>query len=278
MEFSKLTQVLQAKGVDVSAYHHFLNQQQTIPLSPPPSSPQSSPSLKTSFELKQSTQEEVLKDSLETRGLQSLGIKLLEKAKLTVAELNTLIREVEEPLNVRSLLQTLLQQRKISIDDFLELDQEKTNPSASAPLSPYRSRLRQGWPEFYLEQKTQHKTFNQYQVLEELARGGMGIVYKAYHPGLNQVYAIKVLIAGEDASDVALERFHREIQATAKLKHPGIIQIVDSGIQGGRTLLCDGVYSRKNPRRMAEAEAFEAFFKGRDVFTPFVFRGFTVCP
>lgn len=77
------------------------------------------------------------------------------------------------------------------------------------------------------------KTYGQYEVLQKLAHGGMGIVYQVYHPGLKQHFALKVLIAGEDASDEALKRFHREIQTTAKLKHPNIVQIIDSGQHGG---------------------------------------------
>jgi serine/threonine protein kinase len=86
-------------------------------------------------------------------------------------------------------------------------------------------------PEFYVDQKST-QIYGHYHILEELAQGGMGIVYKAYHPGLNQMYALKVLLAKEDVSEHSLKRFHREIKTTAKLKHPGIVKIVDSGERG----------------------------------------------
>ncbi|MEK7485562.1 MAG: tetratricopeptide repeat protein, partial [Planctomycetota bacterium] len=71
--------------------------------------------------------------------------------------------------------------------------------------------------------------FGHYQILQELGRGGMGIVYKAYHANLKQVVALKVILAGEQASEKTLQRFQREIETMAKLNHPGIVQILDSG-------------------------------------------------
>lgn len=69
-----------------------------------------------------------------------------------------------------------------------------------------------------------------YMVLGEIARGGMGVVYKAYREDLNKIFALKVLIAGEHASEESLERFRREAQSAAKLdRHPNIIQVFDAG-------------------------------------------------
>jgi serine/threonine protein kinase len=62
----------------------------------------------------------------------------------------------------------------------------------------------------------------------------MGVVYKALHPQLKRTVALKVLIAGEDATDEAIKRFHREAEAVAKLGlHPNIVPIHDMG-QAGR--------------------------------------------
>ncbi|MCU0723003.1 MAG: serine/threonine protein kinase, partial [Planctomycetes bacterium] len=78
------------------------------------------------------------------------------------------------------------------------------------------------------------RTVGPYEVLAELGRGGMGVVYKAVHPGLKRTVALKVLIAGEDASEEAIQRFHREAEAVAKLgHHPHIVPIYDIGQAGG---------------------------------------------
>ncbi|MHC4598721.1 MAG: protein kinase domain-containing protein, partial [Planctomycetota bacterium] len=79
------------------------------------------------------------------------------------------------------------------------------------------------------------KTLGPYQILEEIGRGGMGVVYKAFHLQLKRTVALKVLIAGEDASDEAIARFHREAEAVAKLgRHPNIVPVHDIGAEGSR--------------------------------------------
>ncbi len=77
----------------------------------------------------------------------------------------------------------------------------------------------------------------QYEWTEVLGRGGMGIVYKAYHPGLKCFYAVKALQAGDAATAEAVQRFHKEAEALAKLRHPGIVGVHDIWKEGGRTYL-----------------------------------------
>ena len=73
-----------------------------------------------------------------------------------------------------------------------------------------------------------------YQVLEEISRGGMGIVYKALDLKLQRQVAIKVLLAGEGASEEDIKRFQREGQASARLQHPNIVQIHAVGDYEGK--------------------------------------------
>lgn len=66
-----------------------------------------------------------------------------------------------------------------------------------------------------------------YEILEELGRGGMGVVYKAKDPQLNRIVALKML-AGE-VSEIDIGRFMREAKAMAKLHHPNIVAVYDIG-------------------------------------------------
>ena len=77
------------------------------------------------------------------------------------------------------------------------------------------------------------KTLGSYQILQEIGRGGMGVVYRAYQPSLNRYVAIKVLPPALAYDRELVERFLREARAAAKLRHPNIVVIHDVGQQGG---------------------------------------------
>ncbi|MHC4506230.1 MAG: protein kinase domain-containing protein, partial [Planctomycetota bacterium] len=73
-----------------------------------------------------------------------------------------------------------------------------------------------------------------YRPLGELGRGGMGVVYKAHDSKLHRVVALKVLIAGEGATQEDVERFFREASAAAQLRHPNIVPIHELDVKEGR--------------------------------------------
>ena len=100
-----------------------------------------------------------------------------------------------------------------------------------------------------------------YEVEAVLGRGGMGVVYRARHLRLNRPVALKMLLAGAFARPEELERFLREAQAVAGLRHPNIVQVYDVGdldglpyftmefVEGGSLAQKSGRHPATGPRR-----------------------------
>jgi serine/threonine protein kinase len=76
------------------------------------------------------------------------------------------------------------------------------------------------------------KRLGQYEILEEIGRGGMAVVYRAYQPYLNRYVAIKVLRPHLSDDRGFIDRFQREALAASKLEHDNIIRIYDIGQEG----------------------------------------------
>lgn len=112
--------------------------------------------------------------------------------------------------------------------DFVEVHEhaigfvgaEENNAATVVPISVWESG---GFPTH----------IGNYEILDEIGRGGMGIVFRARHRDLQRIVALKVIRSGEFASPEETSRFRAETEACARLQHPNIVPIYDVGEQAG---------------------------------------------
>jgi len=109
----------------------------------------------------------------------------------------------------------LLQQHPALADELREFF--ATQQQVERTVGVATSRLKEG------------SCFGEYESLGEIARGGMGIVYRARHQRLNRVVALKMILAGHLANESDARRFKAEAEPVANLDHPNIVPIYEVG-------------------------------------------------
>src|SRR5262249_37860210 len=83
------------------------------------------------------------------------------------------------------------------------------------------------------EETPANRRLGDFEIVREVGRGGMGIVYEARQVSLNRKVALKVLAAGLGLTSKVVQRFHREAEAAAKLHHTNIVPVYATGEQDG---------------------------------------------
>ena len=72
-----------------------------------------------------------------------------------------------------------------------------------------------------------------FNLIQEIGRGGMGVVYKAVQQSTNRIVALKIMLSGPFASPTAKQRFKREVELAARLEHPALARVLESGRTSG---------------------------------------------
>ena len=102
------------------------------------------------------------------------------------------------------------------------------------------------------------RSFRGYELLEEIARGGMGIVYKARQVSLDRIVAVKLLLLGQYASEEFIHRFRMEASAAASLQHPNIVAIHEVGVHQGQHYFAMDFVDGPNLATLAKGEPLSA--------------------
>jgi tetratricopeptide (TPR) repeat protein/predicted Ser/Thr protein kinase len=160
------------------------------------------------------------------------------------------------------LLRAHLQPAQLA--ELSQVYQQSLTPSPAPPPAAQRTAAANP-PAVWQSQDS--NTLGPYELLRELARGGMGVVYVARRAGMEREVALKVLLTGDEADEREVQRFMAEVKITSRLEHPNLIRISDTGLEQGRHYFVmdlidgpslDGLIKQKGPLEPAQAAEITA--------------------
>ncbi|MGD9645330.1 MAG: protein kinase [Pirellulales bacterium] len=152
-------------------------------------------------------------------------------------------QDAGDSLSIESFLDCLSQSGLLTEAELSQIREEASSGDVGRDASSLaaelvrRQRLTEYQAQFLCQGKARGLTLGNYVVLDEIGAGGMGVVFKAEHRRMKRLVAVKLLPPTLTNSPNAISRFHREVEAAAKLTHPNIVAAYDADEAAGAHFL-----------------------------------------